>query len=185
MKSFDRNVDYVKIKQELLNEIYNIINFTDETKFIRIVYIIICLIQLRNGSRISEAIKCFRSFVDDSTKYKFEIDLSKRRNNKTTRDFNIPEFIDTNILHLAICLTTNDILTDDLNVVASRIRKYIYVYHNKINTHSLRYAYINWLLTDNKVNINNVAKIVGHTTVNHIVRYTQNKKSKEILDKFY
>lgn len=185
MKTFDRNVDYPKIKEEFLNEIYKVMNFTDETKYIRIVYIVICLIQLRNGSRISEAIRCFRSLVHHSNTRKFEIDLSKRRKNKITRDFNIPEFIDEDILQLAICLTTRDILIDDLNVVASRIRKYLYAYHDKINTHSLRYAYINWLLTDKKININNVAKIVGHTTVNHIVRYTQNKKSKEILDKFY
>ncbi len=184
VKSFDRNVDYVKIREEFLETIYNIINYEKIEKYIRIVYLVICLIQLRNGSRISEAIKCFRLLKNDNITNKLKVPLSKRKKDNVKRSFILPKFLDVNIVELSLIIADTKIFNDDIHNVGSRIRKYLLTYHNRINTHSLRYAYVNYLLSDKNLNINNVAKIIGHTTVKHIVRYTQNKKAEEILDEY-
>jgi len=50
------------------------------------------------------------------------------------------------------------------------------------NTHSLRYACINYLLYDQKKEMAIVAKFVGHTGIAQLVRYTQLKESDKIFD---
>ena len=65
---FDRGIDFDDIKEKLLEKLSKIHDelFNAEYKPIvirKITYIIIALIQLRNGSRISEAVKAFISFI--------------------------------------------------------------------------------------------------------------------------
>ncbi len=50
------------------------------------------------------------------------------------------------------------------------------------NTHSLRYAYINYMLYDKKQQMAIVAKFVGHSNLNQLMRYTQNKEVDKMFD---
>ncbi len=52
----------------------------------------------------------------------------------------------------------------------------------KCNTHSLRYAFINYMLYEKKVEMTLVAKFVGHVDVSMLVRYSQNKNADNIFD---
>ena len=50
------------------------------------------------------------------------------------------------------------------------------------NTHSLRYAFINYMIYVKKRPINDVAKFVGHANVSQMVTYTQTKNSNQMFD---
>jgi cobalamin biosynthesis Co2+ chelatase CbiK len=67
------------------------------------------------------------------------------------------------------------------NKLKKRVLDYLLKYHN-CNTHSLRYAYINYMLYVKKKEMGLVAKIIGHSNLNQLVRYTQNKNAKEVFD---
>jgi integrase len=62
-----------------------------------------------------------------------------------------------------------------------RTLDYLRKYHN-CNTHSLRYAMINYLLNEKKIGMYIVAKFVGHVNTNMLVRYTQNKNVDKLLN---
>lgn len=53
--------------------------------------------------------------------------------------------------------------------------------HYGWNTHSLRYALINYLAIEKKTPINLVSKLVRHKNMNQILTYTQNKHVDELL----
>jgi len=68
--------------------------------------------------------------------------------------------------------------SDSLNVAICK-----YMIHNfKCNTHSLRYASINYMLFKQKKSMCVVAKFVGHKNINQLVTYTQQKKCDQIFD---
>ena len=52
----------------------------------------------------------------------------------------------------------------------------------KCNTHSLRYACINYLIYTQKTELNTVAKFVGHVNMEQLTRYTQQKNVDKLLD---
>lgn len=194
-KGYDRDVDYVNIKTKLLNE-YNIIfeksnkNMKDVNK---LIYLVISMIQLRNGSRISEAIKSFYKFLGNTTTKIVIVKVSKtgciryskkKQDNITSkalyRKIMFPNWIDIDILD-----RFNDIIPDiqiiSIEVMRKRVLKYLLTNFD-CNTHSLRYACINYLLYIEKRPINDVAKFVGYVDTNMLVRYTQQKNTDSIFD---
>ena len=53
--------------------------------------------------------------------------------------------------------------------------------HFNSNTHSLRYAYINYMLYTKKIEMNIVSKIIGHVNCSQLTTYTQQKNSDKTL----
>lgn len=203
-KGFDRDIDYETIKDKLIeayNKLNNDLDKLDlDTKgyvfkrglYIRkLMYITIAMIQLRNGSRIIEATKAFKAFLKegDLTK-KVTIKLAKSATKKynadgTTyvtkaryREMMFPsKWIEMNLL--------NDMkfFSDSMKIAQLKKGTLDYLLANQnCNTHSLRYAFINYLLYVKKWEMPLVAKHVGHTSVNQLVRYTQNKNANKIFD---
>ena len=62
-----------------------------------------------------------------------------------------------------------------------RVLDYMLIYFN-CNTHSLRYSFINYMLTDKQMPMATVAKVVGHVNVNQLVTYTQQKNVDAALE---
>ena len=134
-------------------------------------YFIIALIQLRNGSRISEAIRAFKDWVKTS-KTELYVPVSKKKKLEE-RLMIIPSEITNYRLYCVDLLDVND------KVLRNRVLATLY-YYFKINTHSLRYAFITYLLRNN-VNPAIVSKIIKHSKLDTLLHYVQVKESEKIL----
>jgi len=133
-------------------------------------YVAILLIQLVNGSRIGEAIRAFKTFVESGQR-EFQLQAEKHGNMKF---FIIPDVVKNRQSYRIILTIPN-------NKLANRIRMFALKYL-KCNTHSLRYALISFLAkngTDPAI----IAKITGHKKLDRIVQYTQLKDAVEIQRK--
>jgi len=137
-------------------------------------YAVILLIQLRNGARVSEAIEALRKFIETGTR-KVEVRVRKHKR---------PEF---RLMVLPKELSPRDLLpcspvleeADD-----KKLKKRVQLYARKelgINTHSLRYAFITYLLKKG-VSPSIIAKITHHKNLNYILTYTQQKTADKILE---
>jgi integrase len=207
---FDRNIDLIPIKKELQdafkthhNDLYKKKGYGIQ-KSNKLIYIVIELIQLKNGSRITEAINAIKQFIDEDknlddkvlvkicksggTKYKLDngkkvkYEAKERRRKMVFPKKWLLDVINENELNKLL----NHFRIDRIDYInhenmRKRILNYMMKYH-KSNTHSLRYAFINYMIYTEKREINDVAKFVGHTNLNQITRYTQYKNCEKIFD---
>lgn len=203
---FDRGLDYIEIKNALLNDINNkceqlkslpldIKGYISKKRILtnQIIYILLALIQLKNGSRSIEAVWAFREFIknrnlkgticvkiakSESTKYDRKTKekyISKKRYRKMVYPITWISF-DKKML--------NEIDLYAKNISDNRIKKrtldYLLTYH-ECNTHSLRYCFINYMINEMKVPLNDVSKTVGHVDLSMLTRYTQSKNVDKVL----
>ena len=199
---FDRNIDYSEIKTKFQDKVtntykeYKKVNtpFKQKQLAITLCYLLIAMIQLKNGSRISEACRAFQKFfmsgeVDKKVTVKIAKSEGVKYNNKTKkkiihkaryRQMKFPPWFKEKIFYelrnskLVLPLIKSDRLE-------KRVLDFL-LNHFNCNTHSLRYACINYLLTEKKIEMATVAKFVGHTNVSQLVTYTQNKQVEKIFD---
>jgi len=205
-KGFDRDIDYLTIKQKLLKNLDELCEKLQKKQtgyeiactHNQIAYVIVALIQLKNGSRISEACSAFRIFLKEFVKNKdfnekVVVKIAKSagvkynwqtKNKKISkarfRKMAFPTWINKKFIDIIVDSEAISIL-----VISKRLKKrvldYLLRYFN-CNTHSLRYACINYLLNEQKLQMNIVAKFVGHTNVSQLVTYTQTKNTDKIFD---
>lgn len=205
--SYDRGIDFVEIRDKLIREFnINYDNYISKNKFIytnhRLAYITIELIQLINGSRISEAIKAFKTFgefgvskmattkISKSAGIKYLLNpvsgkrepkmcKAKYRKMKFPSDWIKDKVPDISAFMNSLWHNNSDLCENTMlkkNICTWMIRKF------QCNTHSLRYALINHLLYDRKLKMSAVAKYVGHSNVQQLVTYTQQKNCDKIFD---
>jgi len=165
--TWDYSVDFLEAKKVLTSAYKQLF---DLNLMPQEAYVAILLIQLLNGARIGEAIRAFKTFVESGQR-EFQLQAEKHGN---TRVFIIPEVIRNRLAYKSILTIADDKLKARLRMFA---RKYL-----KINTHSLRYAPISFLVK-NATDPALIAKITGHRKVDTIVRYTQTRDAVEILRK--
>lgn len=210
-QGFDRGIDYLPMKKKLvskLKEIYSaldtlqldklVIRFKSKQRILvnKLIYLTIACIQLRNGSRISEACKAFTIFLlKGNINDKVTVKISKSEGLKYNRVTKKKCMSKARYRHMIYPKSwfDMDIITIVKNtdnylpcISSTRLRKrvldYLLLNFNKCNTHSLRYAFINYMLIKKKQPMNVVAKFVGHTGVQQLVTYTQNKQVDELFD---
>lgn len=165
--TWDKGVPYDVIQNKLLNELKK------AKSDLQKCYISILLIQLRNGSRISEAIRAYKQYLMNRER-KQMVKLSKQRQ-YAARLMIIPDGV-------YVC---HDLLEVDDKRLRERIRSFIRkikIGGRPLNTHSLRYSFITKLLMDG-VDSAIVSKITGHKNLNHMITYTQSKIAEKILEK--
>ena len=164
---WDKGLDYKKTYKLILNHYKNAKSDTAKG------YDIILLTQLRNGSRVTEAIS-FLQLISMSTqdfKREAEVKVSKSKNKDKTRLMILPEEIGKKeVLRLHYVFKT----ATKHEVAMYCKRTYGF------NTHALRYAFISYLAREG-VSPQLIAKITGHTNLNYILHYTSKIKSEEIL----
>ena len=186
--SFDKKLDYEVIKEQIDKKIFQLLedlkNDYNEHKIKSLSNCTIALIQLTNGSRISEAIKTTAFFVKNQSKKSTYIKISKRKDD-VLRVMKLPIEINYHVLKLIeVVFNQYDISKEnDLAKISSKVRTYLYDNFDKINTHSLRYALINYLCIKKNVPLNLVSKMVGHKNLNQLITYTQNHHVEDMLDK--
>lgn len=207
-KGFDRDVDYGTMKDKLVEQFnkeidnLNELDENDKTyktkrkKIIRkLIYLLVAMIQLRNGSRISEACDALRNFIEEddtnektivkiakseSTKYKKDT-KEKYKTKKRFRKMMFPsKWIDYDIMPM-IKKSKSAIQWSKDDRLKKRVLDFLLL-NFKCNTHSLRYAFINYMLYDLKRPNEDVAKFVGHVNTSMLVRYTQLKNTDQIFD---
>lgn len=204
-QGFDRGLDFDEIKTRLVNHFeklkkeYNELDKNDQyfkrrqqTKVKKIMYICIAIIQLRNGSRICEAVEAFKHFIN---KKKFDepvtVKIAKtgcRRYMRSIKQYRITQnryrkmYFPSEWINIGEFLDFFEFFSKMIpnKFLQKRVLDYL-LYNFQCNTHSLRYCFINHLLYKEKVPLELVSKIVGHKTQTQIVAYIQNKNCNDVL----
>lgn len=200
---FDRNIDYEPIKNQLIQHYNSLIDKLDGLNVNDNVYLrkkgvilsnlintIVPMIQLRNGSRISEACEGFDLFCKNGLNKDVVVKIAKSEAIK----YKGGKQITTKARYRKLTFPSNWIdptkYMDDIKkkldtIREERVKKRVLDYmlrKFKCNTHSLRYACINYLIFDKKTELNTVAKFVGHVNMDMLTRYTQQKNVDKLLD---
>jgi integrase len=202
-QGFDRDIDYKTMKNKLI-ETYKgeLIKLNKDLKpatrkiiVNKLIYLLIAMIQLRNGARISEACTAMREFIKDKNfEDKVVVKIAKSESIKTKKT---GEKYKTKIRYRKIMFPSTWINMNKFKKKLKLIDRYIlYIKEERLkkrvldfllknfncNTHSLRYAFINYMLYDQKKEMAAVAKFVGHSNINQLVTYTQLKNTDQIFD---
>jgi integrase len=135
-------------------------------------YSAVLLLQLRNGLRIGEAVDAFTTFVKTG-KREFMVFVEKKRRPEE-RLVVVPPELDDNVR-----LSCVDVATTDRKVLVNRIKNWVRSALG-FNTHSLRYAFITYLLRQG-VNPAIIAKITKHSRLDFVLNYTQSKAAEFVL----
>ena len=166
--SWDKGIDYLATYELLLR---NIKKLHPPSK----CYLIVALIQLRNGARISEAVRSFKRWLLTGNQ-ELHIDVSKKKKPEA-RLIIIPSEI---LEYRSECLELSTLGDRELR---DRVR-WALRYYLRLNTHSLRYAYITYLLREG-VNPAIVSKVIRHSRIDTLIRYIQVKESERVLREIY
>lgn len=201
---FDRGIDYEPMKNRLIqfleqsyNEYVTIKNnkkcYASKLKSLsnKMVYNVIAMIQLRNGSRISEACNAFSIFINKGINSLVTVKIAKSEAIKYRggekiitkpryRKMVYPKAWINNNREILLILEAAAV-----NIPLPRLKKrvldYLLIYH-QCNTHSLRYACINYLIYKEGRPLNDVAKFVGHIDLSMLTKYTQQKNCDKIFE---
>ncbi len=166
MGSWDKGVSYEYAYNLIMSKLKR------ATRLNQKCYLYILLIQLRNGSRVSEAVRAFKEFVTKHVR-ECEVLVSKKKN-KETRPMILPAEISLD--DLSAC---SELVTVDEKKLVNRVKVFA-VRNLKINTHSLRYAFITYLVKSG-VSPALIARLTHHSKLDYIVHYTQSKAAVELL----
>lgn len=163
--AWDKNLDYEKTYKRILT------HYRQATRDTSKAYDIVLLTQLRNGSRLTEAIRFLNKIIDTKPfKRRAYIEVEKRKDGHE-RLMVLPEEIEKKEL-----MRVSYILKEANKWKVSTYCKRTYGF----NTHALRYALISHL-SQKGVAPQLIAKITGHKTLDYILYYTQQQKAEEIL----
>ena len=162
---WDKGVDYETAYTMLLRKINSVKNSKIKC------YLMVALVQLRNGSRISEAIRAFKEWIKTS-KTELYVRVSKKKKPEL-RLMVIPSELEQ---HRLLCVDLVEVEDKKLrNRVLATLHRLF-----KLNTHSLRYAFITYLLKNN-VNVAIVSKMIKHSRLDTLLHYVQVKESERVL----
>jgi len=165
---WDKRVDFIKMKNRFERDLKKLEK--EKLTYRRLkemCYISILLIQLVNGSRISEAIEGLKKAIEEN---KNEVYVRVRKQKDNVRLIVIPKIVMKKLkfIRLIVPFITRD-----------KVRSFCR-YNYKINTHSLRYAFVSYL-GEKGYPAQVIASITQHKNLNYIIRYTQQNVGEKIL----
>ena len=161
---WDKGVDFESAYNKILRNMR-------KNKYPSVCYDAVLLIQLRNGSRVGEAVDAFTQYLRNKV-LECYVRVEKRKDGLMRLAVIPREIID----HVNVCTELLDVPREKL---VNRVKYYALSKYG-FNTHSLRYAFITYLLRQG-VNPAIIGRITGHKNLNHILTYTQQKAGDEIL----
>ena len=180
MTKWDRGLDYIATYQRIVYQLNREYEWAQKLykpgkkRIPGYCYAAILLIQLKNAARVSEAVRAFREYLT-TRKTELEVLVSKKRK-KEYRLMVIPQEVLE--LDCSMCL---GLLERPENKVVD-VAKHYARKKLKLNTHSLRYSKVTYLLKHN-IDSAVIAKITHHSNVNFIKTYTQEKYAHDVLRK--
>jgi integrase len=137
---------------------------------------VVLLIQLRNGSRVGEAVEALREFCNTG-KTEVLVRVEKHKNPNDMRTMVLPEELrkgQGRVLLEQACVWLSGVEKPKEAVKSYCRRTYGF------NTHSLRYAFITYL-SRKGVPPQIIAKITFHKDLNLISAYTERKTANDML----
>lgn len=160
---WDKSLDYQKTYIQLTNALKSMQRVPQKVK------VGILLIALRNGCRIHEGVVAYNSFLKGKVVNLEVLAEKRKKNNQYYRPITIPAEIDS---------SWPPYTKSDENL-CNFSQKYF-----NWNPHSLRYSFITW--ASSKTNPNRIpeavlAKITGHTKLDQLITYVQEKEAKRAL----
>lgn len=174
---WDMGLDYEGTYRLLVRELESARGKAGQRGLKRRLYLIIALIQLRNGSRVGEAIDFLYNI---SCEYKREglVRVEKRKDGYE-RLMVLPKEISK-----ADVLSVKGVLEEELNRhgkkgLVVRVSTWLRKTYG-FNTHSLRYAFVSYL-AKRGYPPQLIAKITGHRRLDYILHYTQEKMARAVL----
>jgi hypothetical protein len=174
---WDQGLDYEATYKLLSKDLEEARKKTGPKALKRRLYLTILLTQLRNGSRIGEAIDFIHTISQDFRR-EANIRVEKRKDNHERLMVLPKEVTKTDVL------TVKGILEEELKTHGKKgLVAKISTWTKKtygFNTHSLRYAFVSYLARKGYPP-QLIAKITGHRRLDYILHYTQEKVAKEIL----
>jgi len=177
-KGWDQGLDYEATYKMLIKGLEEARNKPGVKALKRRLYLVVLLTQLRNGSRIGEAIDFIHQVSQDFKKKGF-IRVEKRKD-EYLRQMVLPKEISKNDI-----LAIKGLLEEGLRTKGKKgLVVNVSTWAKKtlgINTHSLRYAFIGYLAKKGYPP-QLISKITGHRRLDFILHYTQEKVAKEILE---
>jgi integrase len=165
-RGWDSGLDYNETYQKILSHLNRSKKPQD----------VVLLIQLRNGSRVGEAVEALRQFCETG-KSEVYVKVEKHRDLGDQRLMALPEELrrgQGKVLLESACSWLSSVGNPKDAVISYSRRTFGF------NTHSLRYAFITYMLAKG-VNPSIVAKITGHRSLEHILRYTETKTAEGLL----
>jgi len=166
-RGWDSGLDFLETYRKILSHLHRARKPQD----------VVLLIQLRNGSRVGEAVEALRKFCETEGKTQVLVKIEKHRDPKDQRLMVLPEELrkgQGRVLLEQACAWLSGTEKPKEAVKSYCRRTYGF------NTHSLRYAFITYMLKRG-VNPSLVAKITGHTTLESILHYTERKTAEDLL----
>lgn len=183
-KSWDLGLNYV----ETLNSLVKMFN-KYRTRYKkwrkRLMYIIVLLIQLRNGSRVGEAVEFLKQVCLNFRREDY-IAVEKSKGKRVRKMF-LPEIVTKNDIEKIKELFLKEYFNHGRKGFVVQISKWTRKTLG-INTHSLRYAFITYMSLVRKESPQVIAKITGHKNIHFIVDYLEQveaeKKLKQLSEVF-
>jgi len=171
-------LDYEKTYKLLLKDLEEARKKEGPKALKRRLYLTILLTQLRNGSRIGEAIDFIHSVTQE---YKREglITVEKRKDNYQRLMVLPKEITKTDILTIKGALE-EELKAHGKKGLVVKISTWVKKTYS-FNTHSLRYAFVSYLAKKGYPP-QLIAKITGHRRLDYILHYTQEKMARQILE---
>jgi integrase len=128
----------------------------------------ILLLALLNGLRISEAIECYYKWLEDPSQDIISVKVAKSRREK-----------------YRLCITRgldsiDHKYTKNLRKPKPNNLQSWAIIRFKFNTHSLRYAFINYMLQQG-YDPATVSRIIAHSKLDTLLEYIQQKRAQEAL----
>jgi len=204
-------LDYKKTKQFLVKttkELYTLLKYDSKRRIYTLywkynLYLFVAITQLINGGRASEifeaVLKYLKRFRETRKKKDNIIYVQTKKRKKTyLREIRVAEkYFDAEFLlylasHPKIEYFNNIFLywEGDKEKQKQKIKTIISSYTQFLegtfgfSSHALRHALVTYLGSKG-VAPQIIAKITGHSRVDYIIRYTEEKKASEILEKLY
>jgi len=165
-RGWDSGLDYNETYQRILSHL----NRTRKPQDV------VLLIQLRNGSRVGEAVEALRQFCETG-KAEVYVKVEKHKDLGDQRLMVLPEELrrgQGRVLLESACGWLSSVGNPKDAVISYCRRTYGF------NSHSLRYAFITYMLSKG-ISPSIIAKITGHANLNYILRYTQTKTAEGLL----
>ena len=151
---------------------------------LQLAYNSILLTQLKNGSRISEAVDGILKFKEDK-KREQKIRARKRKKRITDKKTGEIKIVGRDVDRWIIIPTKVKFnFLDGLNgKTFEQVRGGACLFafnHHKINTHSLRYAFISWAGRNGKP-AQHISKMIRHTNIGQILSYIREDEADDML----
>ncbi|NJE60519.1 integrase [Thermococcus sp. 21S7] len=176
---WDMGIDYESTYKLLLRDLKETREKSGVKALQRRMYLVILLTQLRNGSRIGEAIE-FISKVSRDYSRDALIKVEKRKDGYQ-RLMVLPCEIKKADLLIIRALLDDELQKYGKKGLVIKISTWVKRTYG-FNTHSLRYAFVSYL-AQKKYPPQLIAKITGHKRLDYILHYTQEKAAQELLVK--